>query len=61
MGKFKVGDRCRVVRNALAPKCIGHMVEITGIIGNMGYRVRFDNGMQGIASENCLELIVDDE
>jgi len=31
------------------------MVEITGIVGNMGYRVKYDNGMRGIASENCLE------
>ena len=56
MGKFKAGDRCKVVKNAISPKSIGHIVKIVGTIGNMGYRVRFDNGMVGMASENCLGL-----
>lgn len=30
MGKFKAGDRCKVVKNAISPKSIGHIVEIVG-------------------------------
>ena len=57
MAKFKLGDKCKVVKNALAPKCVGDTVEIIGTIGNMGYKVRHEDGMVGYASENCLELI----
>ena len=54
--KFKKGDKCKVVKNVLAPKCVGMVVTVFATIGNNGYKVRYDNGRTGIASENCLEL-----
>ncbi len=32
--KFKIGDRCRIIKNALSPKCIGDIVEIVGYCDN---------------------------
>lgn len=54
--KYKKGDKCKVVKNVLAPKCVGMVVTVIATIGNSGYKVRYDNGWIGIASENCLEL-----
>lgn len=66
MAKFKVGDKCRVVKNALAQQNVGQIVEIVAVIGNHFYETREDyrdaNGnlwyrMKGYASEECLELV----
>ena len=62
MAKFKTGDKCRVIKNALAPNCVGHTVEIINSFqgaetGKTMYRVKEDNGINGFASEGCLELI----
>ena len=57
MGRFKVGDRCKVVKNALAPRCVGMEVVVVKVIGTNGYRVKFENGRVGIAAESCLEKI----
>ena len=62
MGKFKAGDRCKVIKNVLSPKSIGHVVEIIGAVGKNGYMTKETyNGriMYGYASENCLELIIE--
>ena len=57
--KFKVGDRCRVVKNLLAPKCIGNVVEITKVLMCNGkyYYETLEDGMKGVAAENCLSII----
>ncbi len=64
MAKFKVGDRCKVIKNALAPKCIGEIIEITGIQSEKGGKVLYkvtmdveDSIIDGYASEGCLELV----
>ena len=54
---FRKCDKCKVVKNALSPKCVGHTVEIIGTIVNMCYKVRHEDGMVGYASEDCLGLI----
>lgn len=59
--KFKVGDRCRVIKNLFAPDCVGFEVSITDISvsrnGKYFYTTLFEKGIKGICSENCLELI----
>ena len=58
MSKFKIGDKCRVIKNALAPQCVGMVVEIMGVIGGTLYKIK-EEGMIGFAAEGCLELITD--
>ena len=50
--KFKKGDRCRVVKNLLAPSCIGQMVTIVEVIGVQKpiYKID-DDGILGYAVE----------
>lgn len=65
MAKFKIGDQCRVVKNALAPKCIGQKVSIERIAVDHGgsnvlyvYQEKIgDNYYRGYAKEGCLELV----
>ena len=60
MAKFKKGQKCRIVENLLAPKCIGMEVTILGVAGEKGGRVFYridEDGIQGYASESCLEPI----
>ena len=59
MSKFHVGQKCRVVKNALAPRCIGHEVTVLGVAAEKDGRVLYeidDGGLRGYASENCLIL-----
>lgn len=64
MAKFKIGDQCRVVKNALAPKCIGQKVSIERIaVDHGGSNVLYicqekigDNYFRVYAHEKCLEL-----
>lgn len=53
MNKFKKGDRCVVVKNALSPRSVGHVVEIVDVIGKYGYKIRCE-GLTGYAAESCL-------
>lgn len=59
--KYKKGDRCKVIKNALAPECIGHAVTIDSVAFQRGpstlYRIIIDDDIMGYASEHCLELI----
>ena len=57
--KFKVGDKCKVVKNLLAPRCIGNVVEITKVLAHNGkyYYETLEGRMRGIAAENCLSII----
>ncbi len=64
MAKFKVGDRCKVIKNALAPECIGEIIEITGIQSKKGEKVLYKAAVEVegkvfdcYASEVCLELV----
>ena len=62
MSKFRVGDTCKVVKNLFAPKCIGHFVEILNVVSKKDGRILYsvkenEYGMQGYASETCLELM----
>lgn len=58
MTKFKKGQKCRVVKNLLAPQCIGMEVTILGVVGEKDGRVTYqidEDGIQGYAAEACLE------
>ncbi len=60
MTKFKAGQKCRVIRNLLAPHHVGMTVTILNVAGKMDGRVMYrieEEGMQGYASESCLEAI----
>lgn len=64
MSKFKIGDKCRVVKNLLAPSCVGCIVHITDCIsinGKLYYKVSHMGNTKGFASEKCLELIKEQE
>ena len=70
MARFKVGDRCRVVRNALAQENVGQVVVITGVILDYFYETREDYrdasgnvwySVRGYASEKCLEPVDDEQ
>ena len=70
MARFKVGDRCRVVRNTLAQKRVGEIVEIAAVILDYFYETREEikdaDGnvlycLQGYASEKCLEPVDDEQ
>ena len=57
--KFKNGDKCVVVKNLLAPHCVGHTVTIKGCFTTGGrnyYHILHENGLKGISAESCLEL-----
>lgn len=60
MAKFKKGDRCRVIKNALAPDSVGDIVTIDSIAfqtdSSILYRIEYAD-MTGYASEKCLELV----
>lgn len=61
MAKFKIGDKCIVIKNALAPNCVGNMVEVIdsyqGVEADKAiYRIKVDD-INGFASEGCLKLI----
>lgn len=59
--RFKVGDRCKVVKNLLAPDYIGFEVIIKQVPTNRSnvYIITFPHsgGRLGLASGDCLELI----
>jgi hypothetical protein len=57
--KFKVGDKCKVVKNLLAPECTGNIVEITKVLMHNGkyYYATLEDGLKGLAAENCLSII----
>lgn len=58
--KFKEGDRCRVVKNLLAPHCVGQIVVINGVALSLNGRNYYhitEGGLKGIAAENCLEKL----
>lgn len=65
MAKFKKGDVCKVVKNLLAPKCVGHLVEVLGIAsekeGRVLYKIKIKDStnLEGYASEGCLQPIKD--
>ena len=64
MSKFHVGQKCRVVKNALAPQCIGQEVTIVKAIlesPRVLYLVSEEDGLMGYASEGCLEPIKENE
>ena len=58
MSKYKEGQKCRIVKNLLAPSCVGQTVTILGVAIENGsavlYRVREDE-IDGYAMETCLE------
>jgi hypothetical protein len=58
---YKVNDRCRITQNLLSPSSIGDVITITevhvSIENRPFYTIRFDDGMVGYASENCLKLV----
>ena len=58
MSKFNNGDKCKVVKNLLAPDCLGDVVEVVGNFQMNGryYYHTLQDGVKGIASENCLEF-----
>lgn len=60
MAKFKKGQKCRVVKNRLAPQCIGMEVTILGVVGEEDGRVMYridEGGLKGYAAESCLEEV----
>lgn len=62
--KFKVGEKCKVIKNALSPKCVGDIVTILEVCittsNKYFYKVSSDiilsNGepLVGYAEEDCL-------
>ena len=58
MSKFKIGDKCRVIKNSLAPQCVSMTVEIMGVVGCTLYKIK-EEGVIGYAAEGCLELVTD--
>lgn len=61
MAKFKSGQKCRVIKNGLAPHCVGQEVEIIRAAreftdGRVLYEIN-EGGLRGYAMESCLELI----
>lgn len=60
MAKFESGQKCRVVKNLLAPRCIGQTVTIVKVVleaPRVIYLVAEEDGLKGYASEGCLEPI----
>lgn len=57
--KYKVGDRCKVIKNLLAPNCIGEIVTVTELLSPESKILRCitEDGISCIVSENCLELV----
>ena len=57
--KYKIGDRCKVIKNFLSPNNIGDIVTVidTCRTTNPFYTIQFNDGLKGYASENCLELV----
>jgi len=60
MNKFNPGDKCRVIKNALAPRCVGYIVTIKEVLtsksGKIFYKTQ-EEETEGYAEEACLELI----
>lgn len=60
MNKFNLGDKCRVIKNALDPLCVGYIVTIkevlTSISGKIFYKIQ-EEEIEGYAEEACLELV----
>lgn len=58
MAKYRKGDRCKVIKNALAPNFVGYTVVIDSIAietpTSVLYRV-INEDIMGYASEKCLE------
>ena len=58
--KFKVGDKCKVIKNLLANECVGDIVTITKVsklYGRYYYKIQHKDKIEGIASEGCLDLV----
>lgn len=59
--KFNIGDVCVVTENLLSPQCVGFKVSICNVkaseSGRYFYEISLDDGLKGIASEDCLMLI----
>lgn len=65
--KFKIGDRCRIIKNALAPECVGDIVEVVGYCENSdklyyiqpitGNEDGFFDNIKCYATEGAMELV----
>ena len=59
--KYKKGNRCKVIKNSLAPTCVDHIVTIDSVAFQRGsstlYHIIIDDDIMEYASEHCLELI----
>lgn len=67
MAKYNKGDRCKVTKNLLAPKCVGHAVVIDSIANEKDGRILYNAHIEDpnfshfncLCAETCLELIED--
>lgn len=61
--KFHIGDICVVTKNLLSPQCVGFKASICNVkvseSGKYFYEISLDDGLKGIASEDCLSLYND--
>ena len=57
--KYKIGDKCKIIKNLLSPSNIGDMVTIIDICRTTKpfYTIQFNDSLKGYASENCLKLV----
>ena len=57
---FESGQKCRVIKNLLAPQCVGQTVTIVKVAAEGNGKVMYEideGGLRGYAMESCLELI----
>ena len=63
MAKYNKGDKCKVIKNLLAPKCIGQTVTIDSIAIEKEGSVIYNAHIEGyehincLCAETCLELL----
>ncbi len=57
--KYKVGDKCKIIKNLFAPNCTGEIVTVTKLLSPKSKMLWCitEDGISCIASENCLELV----
>ena len=54
MAKYKTGDKCRVIKNFLAPDCIGQIVTIKDVAIETDGRIIYNTFIEGHEHINCL-------
>lgn len=64
--KYNIGDKCKVIKNLLSPKSIGHTVIIDGVAVEKEGRIIYNAHIEGyeqincLCAETCLELLTEE-